>query len=277
VQTCALPIYIGLGPSGPNTEIFYDRGESYGNDPNDPELYPGGENDRYVEIWNLVFSQFNHNPDDTYTPLPNKNIDTGLGLERLTAIIQNVPTNFETDLFMPIIHEVETYTETKYGKQQEKDIAFKVIADHIRTVVFAISDGALPSNEGRGYVLRRLLRRAVRFAKQIGIENPFMFKLVNVVGTIMKDYYPEILKQEDYIQKMIKLEEDRFHETLNDGLNLLSAIINREKSKNSTVISGEEVFKLYDTYGFPKELTEEYVAEHGFTIDEEGFHREMEK
>src|SRR5699024_9884765 len=120
-------------------------------------------------------------------------------------------------------------------------------------------------------------RRAVRFAKQIGIENPFMFKLVNVVGTIMKDYYPEILKQEDYIQKMIKLEEDRFHETLNDGLNLLSAIINREKSKNSTVISGEEVFKLYDTYGFPKELTEEYVAEHGFTIDEEGFHREMEK
>src|SRR5699024_3607580 len=159
---------IGEGPSGPNTEIFYDRGEAYGNDPNDPELYPGGENERYLEVWNLVFSQFNHNPDVTYTPLPKKNIDTGMGLERITSIVQDVPTNFETDLFLPIIRQIETFANVKYGEAKETDTAFKVIADHIRTVAFAIGDGALPSNEGRGYVLRRLLRRAIRFSKQLG-------------------------------------------------------------------------------------------------------------
>src|SRR5699024_5967890 len=148
---------IGVGPSGPNTEIFYDRGPNYGNDPNDPELYPGGENERYLEIWNLVFSQYNHQPDDTYTLLPSKNIDTGMGLERIVSIIQNTPTNFETDLFMPLIKEVEKLSSTTYGSHEESDTAFKVIADHLRTVVFAIGDGALPSNEGRGYVLRRLL------------------------------------------------------------------------------------------------------------------------
>ncbi len=268
---------IGVGPSGPNTEIFYDRGEAYGNDPNDPELYPGGENNRYLEIWNLVFSQFNHNPDDTYTPLPNKNIDTGMGLERITSIIQGVPTNFETDLFMPIIKKIEQLANVKYGDDQEKDIAFKVIADHIRTVVFAIGDGALPSNEGRGYVLRRLLRRAVRFAKQIGIEKPFMHELVEVVGEIMQQGYPEVLKQKDDIQRIIKLEEDRFHETLQEGLTLLSSVITEQKEQNNTVIPGEQVFKLYDTYGFPKELTEEYAADHGLGIDEEGFYQEMEK
>src|SRR5699024_5128895 len=161
---------------------LYDRGEAYGNAPNDPELYPGGENDRYLEIWNLVFSQFNHNPDDTYTPLPKKNIDTGMGLESMVSVIQDVPTNFETDLFMLIIQDIENLAETTYWKYADSDTAFKVIADHIRTVAFAIGDGALPSNEGRGYVLRRLLRRAVRFAKQIGIEKPFMYKLVSTVG-----------------------------------------------------------------------------------------------
>ncbi|ASN05143.1 alanine--tRNA ligase [Virgibacillus necropolis] len=267
---------IGEGPSGPNTEIFYDRGEKYGNDPNDPELYPGGENDRYLEIWNLVFSQFNHNPDDTYTPLPKKNIDTGMGLERMICVIQDTPTNFETDLFMPIIKEAEEFANVTYGKSSESDTAFKVIADHIRTVTFAIGDSAIPSNEGRGYVLRRLLRRAVRFAKQIGIEKPFMYKLVPIVGEIMKDFYPEVLKQQEHIQKVVKLEEERFHETLHDGLEILNHIINEEKAKGSKVFPGKEVFRLYDTYGFPKELTEEYVEEEGFTIDEQAFEKEMQ-
>ncbi|WP_077327139.1 alanine--tRNA ligase [Virgibacillus siamensis] len=266
---------IGEGPSGPNTEIFFDRGEKYGSDPNDPELYPGGENERYLEIWNLVFSQFNHNPDDTYTPLPKKNIDTGMGLERMVCVIQDTPTNFETDLFMPLIRKTEELSGATYGQSEETDTAFKVIADHIRTVTFAIGDNAVPSNEGRGYVLRRLLRRAVRFAKQIGINQPFMYQLVPVVGTIMKDFYPEVAKQQDYIENVVKLEEERFHETLHDGLEILTAIIEKEKQKGSNVFPGYEVFRLYDTYGFPKELTEEYVAEEGFTIDEQGFQKEM--
>ncbi|SHF66786.1 alanine--tRNA ligase [Ornithinibacillus halophilus] len=268
---------IGEGPSGPNTEIFYDRGEKYGNDPNDPELYPGGENDRYLEIWNLVFSQFNHNPDNTYTPLPKKNIDTGMGLERLVSVIQDAPTNFETDLFMPIIRKTEELANVPYGKAKESDTAYKVIADHIRTVSFAIGDGALPSNEGRGYVLRRLLRRAVRFAKEIGIERPFMYELVETVGNIMKDFYPQVMNQQEFIANIIKVEEERFHETLNDGLEILTTIIDKEKSSGSSVFPGKEVFRLYDTYGFPKELTEEYVEQHGFTIDEAGFNEEMEK
>ncbi|GAA0295292.1 alanyl-tRNA synthetase [Gracilibacillus halotolerans] len=268
---------IGVGPSGPNTEIFYDRGEEYGSDPNDPELYPGGENERYLEIWNLVFSQFNHNPDDTYTPLPKKNIDTGMGLERLVSVIQNTKTNFETDLFLPIIKHTEQFANTEYGKNEETDVAFKVIADHVRTVTFAVGDGALPSNEGRGYVLRRLLRRAVRYAKQIGIEKPFMYQLVPTVGDIMESYYPEVKSKTDYIQNVIKTEEQRFHETLQDGLHILQSIMEKEKAEGRSIFPGEEVFRLYDTYGFPKELTEEYVAEEGFTIDEVGFEKEMEK
>ncbi|WP_394217888.1 alanine--tRNA ligase [Halobacillus trueperi] len=268
---------IGEGPSGPNTEIFYDRGEKYGNDLNDPELYPGGENERYLEIWNLVFSQFNHNPDDTYTPLPKKNIDTGMGLERIVCVIQETETNFETDLFLPIIEATEKMADKNYGDSFDTDASFKVIADHMRTVTFAVSDGALPSNEGRGYVLRRLLRRAVRFAKQIGIDKPFMYKLVPEVSKIMVDFYPEVKEKEAFIQNVIQTEEARFHETLNDGLQILSSIIKQETEKGSNVFPGTEVFRLYDTYGFPKELTEEYVAEAGFTIDEEGFQNEMQK
>lgn len=268
---------IGEGPSGPNTEIFYDRGPSYGNDPLDPELYPGGENERYLEVWNLVFSQFNHNPDDTYTLLPKKNIDTGMGLERLVSLLQDAKTNFDTDLFLPIIHKTEEYTNMKYGESAETDTSFKIIADHIRTVAFAIGDHALPSNEGRGYILRRLIRRAVRYAKKIGIEKPFMYKLVPTVGDIMKSYYPEVQEQETYIMNIIKVEEERFNETLNDGLDRLHNIIETEKAKNRTIIPGADVFKLYDTYGFPKELTEEYVGEFGFTIDDIGFDKEMEK
>ncbi|WP_339205872.1 alanine--tRNA ligase [Bacillus sp. FSL W8-1143] len=268
---------IGEGPSGPNTEIFYDRGESYGDDMNDPELYPGGENERYLEVWNLVFSEFNHNPDGSYTPLPKKNIDTGMGLERMVSVIQNVPTNFDTDLFMPIIRAVETISGENYGETKEKDTAFKVIADHIRTVAFAVSDGALPSNEGRGYVLRRLLRRAVRYAKTIHIHRPFMFDLVPVVAEIMKDFYPDVQAKEEFIAKVIKNEEERFHETLNEGLAILSEVIKKERDKGSTQISGEDVFKLYDTYGFPVELTEEYAEDENMTVDREGFQAEMEK
>ncbi|MCM2589410.1 alanine--tRNA ligase [Rossellomorea marisflavi] len=267
---------IGEGPSGPNTEIFYDRGPEYGEDPNDPELYPGGENDRYLEVWNLVFSQFNHNPDGTYTPLPKKNIDTGMGLERMACVVQGVPTNFDTDLFMPIISATEGMSDSKYGVRKEDDKAFKVIADHIRTVAFAIGDGALPSNEGRGYVLRRLLRRAVRFAKQIGINRPFMFELVPVVAEVMVDFYPEVKEKTEFIQKVVKNEEDRFHETLNEGLHILSSVMKEQKAAGSTVIPGKDVFRLYDTYGFPVELTEEYAEEEGLSLDQAGFESEME-
>ncbi len=268
---------IGEGPSGPNTEIFYDRGPEYGNDLSDPELYPGGENERYLEIWNLVFSEFNHNPDGTYTPLPKKNIDTGMGLERIASVVQNVPTNFDTDLFMPIIQATEEISGAKYGSSKESDVAFKVIADHIRTAAFAIGDGALPSNEGRGYIIRRLLRRAVRYAKQIGIERPFMYELVAVVGEIMVDFYPEVKENQAFIEKVIKNEEDRFHETLHEGLSILSDVIKKEKSNGSTVVSGEDVFRLYDTFGFPVELTEEYAEDEEMTIDHEGFEAEMEQ
>ncbi|MES1038154.1 alanine--tRNA ligase [Peribacillus simplex] len=267
---------IGEGPSGPNTEIFYDRGPAYGDDPNDPELYPGGENERHLEVWNLVFSQFNHNPDGSYTPLPKKNIDTGMGLERMASVVQDVATNYDTDLFMPIIQAVEEISDVKYGVDTEKDVAFKVIADHIRTVAFAVGDGALPSNEGRGYVLRRLLRRAVRYAKQININRPFMFELVTVVGEIMKDFYPEVLKNKEFIAKVIKNEEERFHETLNDGLAILSEVIKKEKEKGSTTIPGSDAFRLYDTYGFPIELTEEYAEEEGMSVDQAGFEKEMD-
>ncbi|MBM0064223.1 alanine--tRNA ligase [Alkalicoccobacillus gibsonii] len=268
---------IGEGPSGPNSEIFFDRGPEYGNDPKDPELYPGGENDRYLEIWNLVFSQFNHNPDGSYTPLPKKNIDTGMGLERMVSVIQNVPTNFETDLFMPIIKSVEKLTSVHYSDRVETDVAFKVIADHIRTVAFAIGDGALPSNEGRGYVLRRLLRRAVRFAKQIQIERPFMYELVPVVGEVMKDFYPDVNEKADFIQRVIRTEEERFHETLSEGLTILDKIVAETKAASKGIVSGEDVFRLYDTYGFPVDLTEEYVEEAGLAIDRPGFEEEMNK
>jgi alanyl-tRNA synthetase len=267
---------IGEGPSGPNTEIFYDRGAEYGNDPVDPELYPGGENDRYLEVWNLVFSQFNHNPDGTYTPLPRKNIDTGMGLERMASVVQNVPTNFDTDLFIPIIRATEQISGVKYGADKETDVAFKVIADHIRTVAFAVGDGALPSNEGRGYVLRRLLRRAVRYAKQININRPFMYELVPVVGEIMVDFYPEVKEKADFIEKVIRNEEERFHETLHEGLTILAGVIKKEKDKGSNTIGGTDVFRLYDTYGFPVELTEEYGEEEGMKIDHAGFEAEME-
>jgi alanyl-tRNA synthetase len=268
---------IGEGPCGPNSEIFYDRGEEYGNDPSDPELYPGGENERYLEIWNLVFSQYNHNPDGSYTPLPKKNIDTGMGLERMASVIQNVPNNFETDLLFPIIEATCNIAGVKYGESTEKDVALKVIADHSRTVVFAIGDGALPSNEGRGYVIRRLLRRAVRYGKVLGIDKSFLYTLTPVVGEIMKAYYPEVLEKREFIERVIKNEEERFHETLNEGLHILEQMVEAAKKAGQNRISGPEAFKLYDTYGFPFDLTEDFAAEQGLTVDREGFDAAMEE
>lgn len=269
---------IGAGPSGPDTEIFYDRGEEFLDIPeDDPENYPGGENERYLEIWNLVFSEFNHTPEDTYEPLPHKNIDTGMGLERVVSIIQDAPTNFETDLFMPIIHAVEALgTNVKYGDAPQTDVSFKVIADHIRALSFAIGDGALPSNEGRGYVLRRLLRRAVMHGKKLGINEAFLYKLVPVVGEIMVSYYPEVLQQKDFIKKVVRTEEERFHETINEGLSMLNEVIKEVKDAKGDTLDGKIIFKLYDTFGFPVELTEEVAEDEGLKVDHAGFETEME-
>ncbi|UXR77374.1 MULTISPECIES: alanine--tRNA ligase [unclassified Staphylococcus] len=266
---------IGEGPSGPNTEIFYDRGEEYGKEDPAEEMYPGGENERYLEVWNLVFSEFNHNKDHSYTPLPSKNIDTGMGLERMASISQNVRTNYETDLFMPIMQEIEKISGKHYLKNAQDDVAFKVIADHIRTIAFAISDGALPANEGRGYVLRRLLRRAVRFSQTLNINEPFMYRLVEIVAEIMEPYYPNVKEKQDFIARVIKSEETRFHETLEEGLSILNGLIAQSKEQDG-MIAGEDAFKLYDTYGFPIELTQEIAENEGLTIDMSGFETHME-
>ncbi|WP_310790746.1 alanine--tRNA ligase [Staphylococcus aureus] len=267
---------IGEGPSGPNTEIFYDRVEAYGQDDPAEEMYPGGENERYLEVWNLVFSEFNHNKDHSYTPLPNKNIDTGMGLERMASVSQNVRTNYETDLFMPIMNEIEKVSGKQYLVNNEQDVAFKVIADHIRTIAFAISDGALPANEGRGYVLRRLLRRAVRFSQTLGINEPFMYKLVDIVADIMEPYYPNVKEKADFIKRVIKSEEERFHETLEDGLAILNELIKKAKATTNE-INGKDAFKLYDTYGFPIELTEEIAVQAGLKVDMTTFESEMQQ
>lgn len=266
---------IGEGPCGPCTEIFYDRGEKYG-DLSDPDCTPGGENERFLEVWNLVFSQFNHNKDGSYTPLPNKNIDTGAGLERFASILQDVDSNFDTDLFRPIIDRTCEIAGIEYGKQEEHDIALKVIADHIRTVAFSVGDGVQPSNEGRGYVIRRLLRRAVRYGKNIGIDRPFLFELAATVGEVMGVYYPEVVEKREFIERIIRIEEERFHVTLSDGLAILDKLVQSAKQSGSTVIGGADAFKLYDTYGFPFDLTEDYALENGMTVDRAGFDEAME-
>lgn len=269
---------IGEGPCGPDTEIFYDRGEKY-----DPEglgeraFFEELENDRYIEVWNVVFSQFDGKEGvdrKDYKELPQKNIDTGMGLERLTCLIQDGETNFDTDLFLPLIHATEAYTDMKYSDPNNK-MAYRVIADHIRTVTFALADGALFSNEGRGYVLRRVLRRAVRFGKKLKIEDSFMYKLVPVVYEIMKDFYPYLEEKLEYIAKLVKVEEERFHTTLTDGEKLLMDVM--EANKDSKMIDGKTAFKLYDTYGFPMELTMEIAQESGYTVDKAGFDEEMNK
>ncbi|SPT61721.1 Alanine--tRNA ligase [Aerococcus viridans] len=268
---------LGAGPCGPDTEIFYDRGVKYQDlEDSDPEMYPGGENERYLEIWNIVFSQFNHMPNGEYVPLKYKNIDTGMGLERMTSVIQDAPTNFETDLFLPIIKEIETLgTAVKYGDKPETDVSYKVIADHVRAVTFAISDRALPSNEGRGYILRRLIRRAIMHARRLGIKDNFLTKLVPVVADIMADFYPEVKADQNFIQDVIKTEEDRFNETINEGEAIIQEVIATLEAEHNKVMSGAQAFKLYDTYGFPLELTQEYLEEVGIDVDLSGFEEAM--
>jgi alanyl-tRNA synthetase len=267
---------IGEGPCGPCTEIFYDRGDKYG-DLSDPECWPGGENERFLEVWNLVFTQFNHNSDGSYTPLPNKNIDTGAGLERFASILQDVDSNFDTDLFLPIIEKTCELTGVAYHANEDHDVALKVIADHIRTVAFSVGDGVLPSNEGRGYIIRRLLRRAVRYGKVLGLDKPFLFKLVPTVGDIMGVYYPEVVDKREFIEKVIRTEEERFHETLSDGLIILAEMVQKTQQAGTNQISGPDAFKLYDTYGFPFDLTEDFASEKGLTVDRAGFDASMKE
>lgn len=265
---------IGAGPSGPDTEIFFDRGTDF-----DPEnigirlLEEDIENDRYIEIWNIVLSQFNADPAvprSEYKELPNKNIDTGAGLERLAAIFQGAKTNFETDLFLPIIREVEKISGKTYDPDGD-NMSFKVIADHIRALSFAIGDGALPGNEGRGYVLRRLLRRAVMHGRRLGITEPFLYKLVETVGNIMESYYPEVLEKRDFIEKIVKREEETFARTIDAGSGHLDDLLADLKAAGKDTLEGKDIFKLYDTYGFPVELTEELAEDAGYKIDHEGF------
>lgn len=265
---------IGDGPCGPNSEIFYDRGMAY-----DPDnigidlLAKDMDNDRYIEVWNVVFSQFNALEGverKDYKPLPQKNIDTGLGLERLASLVQGVETNFDTDLFMPIIREVEVLSKYRYEGEYKR--AYKVIADHIRAITFALADGAMFSNEGRGYVLKRLLRRASRFGMDIGIDEPFLYKLVDVVVDIMNDYYPFLNEKTELVAKIIKSDEKRFHKTLASGLKMFEDV--KETAKDKT-ITGEQGFRLYDTYGFPIEIVQELSEEAGYIVDMEGFRKLM--
>ena len=264
---------IGEGPSGPDSEIFYDRGPKY-----DPDklgiklLQEEIENDRYIEIWNNVFSQFNAKngvPRDKYEELPSKNIDTGMGVERMACIIQNTETNYETDLFMPIMHGIEELAAIKYLGQME----FKVIADHIRTITFALSDGASFENYGRGYVLRRLLRRAARMGRKLNISHAFMADLVDIVIDNYRDIYPDLEQNRHQIKTLVTKEEELFQKTLLQGEKLLEEIFKNSKNK---IISGEDAFKLYDTFGYPIELTEECATERGFIVDDDGFKKNME-
>ncbi|MCF0114217.1 MAG: alanine--tRNA ligase, partial [Erysipelotrichaceae bacterium] len=260
-----------------DSEIFYDRGPKY-----DPEglgerlFFEEMENDRYIEVWNVVFSQYDAKEGvdrKDFKELPQKNIDTGMGLERLTALIQDGETNFDTDLFLPIIRATEKLA--KYPYEGEYKMAYRVIADHIRTVTFAISDGASFSNEGRGYVLRRVLRRAVRFGKKLGIEGAFMYNLVQVVADNMQDFYPYLQEKVGLVARLVKIEEETFHTTLTNGERLLMETL--EAHKADKVIPGSDVFKLYDTYGFPKELTCEIAEDNGYTVDMDGFNAAMKE
>ncbi|CYU96568.1 alanyl-tRNA synthetase [Streptococcus suis] len=271
---------IGAGPSGPDTEIFFDRGTDF-----DPEnigirlLEEDIENDRYIEIWNIVLSQFNADPAvprSEYKELPNKNIDTGAGLERLAAIFQGAKTNFETDLFLPIIREVEKISGKTYD-QDGDNMSFKVIADHIRALSFAIGDGALPGNEGRGYVLRRLLRRASMHGQRLGITEPFLYKLVETVGNIMESYYPEILEKRAFIERIVKSEEESFARTIHTGSQFAEQLMDKLAAEGKSEIDGRDIFKLYDTYGFQVELTEELAEHRGMTLDIAGFEAAMKE
>ena len=261
------------GPCGPCSEILIDRGEEYGC--GKPDCTAGCECDRYLEIWNLVFMQFNRDADGKMTPLPKPSIDTGLGLERIVSIIQDVPTNFETDLIRPIIAKAEDLAETRFGESTQADIAMKVIADHSRAAAFLIGDGILPSNEGRGYVLRRIMRRAIRYGRNIGLHQPFMHETTGVVFEIMKSAYPELSEAAPFITNVIKNEEIRFFETLDTGLRLLNDALANIKAKGETVVPGDVIFKLYDTYGFPVDIVRDIVRDEKMALDLDGFDKAM--
>jgi alanyl-tRNA synthetase len=267
---------IGEGPCGPCTEIFYDRGVEFNGDTAPEELVVAGENDRYIEIWNVVFSQFDARAGQTreeYAELPTKNIDTGMGLERMVAILQGGKTNFDTDLFLPIIAAIEQKSGVRYeNASAEQEVAFKLIADHIRAITFAIADGALPSNEGRGYVIRRLLRRAVRFGKKLGLQQPFLATLVPIVSEIMKGYYSYLTEKQALIEQIVASEEQKFLETLADGEKKLAEFM---ANAENNVLSGSSAFMLYDTYGFPLELTQEIAAEAAYEVDVASFNEHM--
>ncbi len=262
------------GPCGPCSEIMYDRGKEYAC--SDNCAVGVCDCDRWLEIWNLVFMQYNRDENGVMSPLPRPSIDTGMGLERVTSILQNKASNYDTDLFVPIIKQIEKLTGKDYDRL-EGGFPFRVIADHSRACLFLIADGVLPSNDGRGYVLRRILRRAVRFGKLLGIEEPFIYKNVDVVVDIMKEAYPELVEKQEFVKKVILLEEERFFVTLSEGIKKLEEIIVQNKEKDENNIKGEEAFMLYDTYGFPLDLTEDIAEENGLEVDTEGFNLMMEQ
>ena len=265
----------GAGPCGPCSEIYYDRGEKYGC--GKPGCTVGCDCDRYMEVWNNVFSQFNNDGHGNYTDLIQKNIDTGMGLERLAVVVQDVDSIFDVDTLQALRNKVCEMAGVKYKEDEKQDVSIRVITDHIRSVTFMVSDGIMPSNEGRGYVLRRLLRRAARHGRLLGIEEKFLSKLCETVIEGSKDGYPELEEKRTFITKVISEEEDKFNKTIDQGLSILNDMEAELASKGENVLSGADAFKLYDTYGFPMDLTKEILEEKNITIDEAGFNAAMEE
>ena len=265
----------GSGPCGPCSEIYFDRGEKYGC--GSPDCGPGCECDRYVEFWNNVFSQFNNDGNGNYTELKQKNIDTGMGLERLACILQGVDNIFEVDTVQNIMKKISEISGAKYHEDAQKDVSLRVITDHVRSATFMIGDGVIPSNNGRGYVLRRLLRRAARHGKLLGVNRPFLYEVVDTVVHENEGHYPELRERQDYITRVIRVEEENFAKTIDSGMKIYDEMLAVHKEIGTNVFSGEDAFKLYDTYGFPIDLTVEMVAEEGMDVDQEGFRRLMQE
>ena len=259
----------GTGACGPCSEVYYDRGEKYGC--GKPDCTVGCDCDRYIEVWNNVFSQFNSDGQGHYTELKQKNIDTGMGLERLACVCQDVPSLFDVDTVMNITHKVSEITGAHYGESQKADVSLRVITDHIRSATFLIGDGVLPSNEGRGYVLRRLLRRAARHGKLLGVNEPFLYKVCETVIHENRTAYPDLVEKQTFITRVIKTEEESFARTIDGGMRILGELMDGLKAKGETVLPGADAFRLYDTYGFPLDLTEDILADAGMTADTEGF------
>ncbi len=265
----------GAGPCGPCSEIYYDRGPEWGC--GKPGCTVGCDCDRYIEVWNIVFSQFNNDGQGNYTELVQKNIDTGMGLERLACVCQNVASLFDTDTVMNITNKVSDLTGAHYGQSQERDVSLRVITDHIRSATFMICDGILPSNEGRGYVLRRLLRRAARHGKLLGVNEPFLYEVIDTVVHENECQYPELREKQAYITRVVKTEEESFAKTIDGGMKIFADMLKEHTDKGEKVFSGADAFKLYDTYGFPIDLTIEMVRETGMTVDEDAFRQLMQE